>query len=163
MLIHWPGRNNVETYRALEDAQKAGKIHSIGLSSFYGSEYQQILDECDVVPAVDQNETHILRQQKEFQKFLQSHGTALEEWSTFAEGRKNIFKNESLLKIAKKHNKTVAQVILRFLIQRGIIVIPKSVHEKRIAENINVFDFELDSEDMNTIDSMNEEKSAFGW
>lgn len=163
MLIHWPGRNNVETYRALEDAQKAGKVHSIGLSSFYGSEYQQILDECDVVPAVDQNETHIFRQQKEFQKVLQSHGTALEAWSPFAEGRKNIFKNETLLKIAKKHNKTVAQVILRFLIQRGIIVIPKSVHEKRIAENIDVFNFELDSEDMNTIDSMNEEKSAFGW
>lgn len=163
MLIHWPGRNNVETYRALEDAQKAGKVRSIGLSSFYGSEYQQILDECDIVPAIDQNETHIFRQQKEFQKVLQSYGTALEAWSPFAEGRKNIFKNETLLKIAQKHNKTVAQVILRFLIQRGIIVIPKSVHKDRIAENIAVFDFELDSEDMNTIDSMNEEKSVFGW
>lgn len=161
MLIHWPGRNNVETYRALEDAQKAGKVRSIGLSSFYGSEYQQILDECDVVPVVDQNETHVFRQQKEFQKVLKSHGTELEAWSPFAEGRKNIFKNEILSRIAQKHNKTVAQVILRFLIQRGIIVIPKSVHEERIAENIDVFDFELDSEDMTAIDSMNEERSAF--
>lgn len=163
MLIHWPGRNNVETYRALEDAQKAGKVRSIGLSSFYGSEYQQILDECDVVPVVDQNETHVFRQQKEFQKVLKSHGTELEAWSPFAEGRKNIFKNEILSKIGQKYNKTVAQVILRFLIQRGIIVIPKSVHEDRIAENIDVFDFVLDSEDMAAIDSMNEERSAFGW
>lgn len=163
MLIHWPGRNNVETYRALEDAQKAGKVRSIGLSSFYGSEYQQILDECDVVPVVDQNETHVFRQQKEFQKVLKSHGTELEAWSPFAEGKKNIFKNETLSKIAQKHNKTVAQVILRFLIQRGIIVIPKSVHEDRIAENIDVFDFELDSKDMTAIDSMNEERSVFSW
>lgn len=163
MLIHWPGRNNVETYRALEDAQKAGKVRSIGLSSFYGSEYQQILDECDVVPVVDQNETHVFRQQKEFQKVLKSHGTELEAWSPFVEGKKNIFKNETLSKIAQKHNKTVAQVILRFLIQRGIIVIPKSVHEDRIAENIDVFDFELDSKDMAAIDSMNEERSVFGW
>lgn len=79
------------------------------------------------------------------------------------EGKKNIFKNEILAKIAQKHNKTVAQVILRFLIQRGIIVIPKSVHKERIAENIDVFDFELDSEDMAKIDSMNEERSVFGW
>lgn len=156
MLIHWPGGNNVETYRALEDAQKAGKVHSIGLSSFYGSEYQQILDECDIVPVVDQNETHVFRQQTEFQQVLQSNGTKLEAWSPFAEGRKNIFKNETLTKIGQKHKKTVAQVILRFLIQRGIIVIPKSVHQKRIAENIDVFDFELDSEDMITIESMNE-------
>lgn len=163
MLIHWPGINNVETYRALEDAQKAGKVRSIGLSSFYGSEYQQILDECDVVPVVDQNETHVFRQQKEFQKVLQSNGTELEAWSPFAEGRKNIFKNETLAKIAQKHNKTVAQVMLRFLIQRGIIVIPKSVHEDRIAENIDVFDFALDADDMAVIDSMNEERSAFGW
>lgn len=163
MLIHWPGINNVETYRALEDAQKAGKVRSIGLSSFYGSEYQQILDECDVVPTVDQNETHVFRQQKEFQQVLNNHGTELEAWSPFAEGRKNIFKNATLNKIAQKHNKTVAQVILRFLIQRGIIVIPKSVHEKRIAENIDVFDFELDSADMASIGSMDEEKSVFGW
>lgn len=163
MLIHWPGRHNVETYRALEDAQKAGKVRSIGLSSFYGSEYQQILDECDVVPVVDQNETHVFRQQKEFQKVLQNNGTELEAWSPFAEGRKNIFKNETLEKIAQKHNKTVAQVMLRFLIQRGIIVIPKSVHEERIAENIDVFDFALDADDMAVIDSMNEERSAFGW
>lgn len=163
MLIHWPGGNNVDTYHALEDAQKAGKVRSIGLSSFYGSEYQQILDECDIVPVVDQNETHIFRQQKEFQKVLKSHGTELEAWSPFAEGMKNIFNNATLIKIAEKHNKTVAQVILRFLIQRGVIVIPKSIHEKRIAENINVFDFELNSEDMTMIDSLNEEKSAFGW
>ena len=96
MLIHWPGRNNVETYRALvvapycaqEAPQKVGKVRSIGLSSFYGSEYQQILDECDVVPVVDQNETHVFRQQKEFQKVLKSHGTELEAWSPFAEDKK---------------------------------------------------------------------------
>ena len=94
---------------------------------------------------------------------MNSHGTVLEAWSPFAEGKGNIFKNATLAKIAQKHNKSVAQVILRFLIQRGIIAIPKSVHENRIAENIDIFDFELDAEDMATIGSMDEERSLFRW
>lgn len=163
MLIHWPGGDNVAAYRALEDAQKAGKVRSIGLSSFYGADYQQILTECEVVPAVDQNETHVFRQQKDFQKVLAKHGTKLEAWSPFAEGHKHIFENKTLAEIGHKYDKTVAQVILRYLIQRDVIVIPKSVHAARIAENIKVFDFKLVAEDMAALAELDEERSAFDW
>ncbi|WP_283583628.1 aldo/keto reductase [Limosilactobacillus difficilis] len=163
MLIHWPGRANVENYRALEDAQKAGKVRSIGLSSFYGQEYQEILDQCEIVPVLDQNETHVFRQQQEFQKVLEAHGTKLESWSPLAEGQQGIFSNPVLVKIAAAHHKSVAQVVLRFLTQRGIIVIPKSVHPERIAENINLFDFELTSAEMAQIKTLDQKRSIFGW
>lgn len=163
MLIHWPGRANVENYRALEDAQKAGKLRSIGLSSFYGQDYQEILDQCEIVPVLDQNETHVFRQQQAFQKVLEENGTKLESWSPLAEGTHNVFQQPDLVKIADAHHKSVAQVMLRFLVQRGIIVIPKSVHENRIVENIDLFDFELSDSEMEQIKALNQEKSAFGW
>lgn len=163
MIIHWPGRANVETYRALEDAQKAGKLRSIGLSSFYGRDYQEILDKCDIVPVLDQNETHVFRQQRDFQPVLEKNGTKLESWSPLAEGRHGIFRNSVLKSIGQAHGKSVAQVILRYLVQRGIIVIPKSVHPSRIAENIDIFDFKLTDDEMSQIEALDEEKSAFGW
>lgn len=163
MIIHWPGSANVENYRALEDAQKTGKLRSIGLSSFYGQDYQEILDKCDVVPVLDQNETHVFRQQREFQKVLEQHGTKLESWSPLAEGRQGIFHNAVLMQIAQAHSKSVAQVILRYLVQRDIIVIPKSVHADRIAENIDIFDFKLTNDEMDQIAALDQEKSAFGW
>lgn len=163
MIIHWPGRANVENYRALEDAQKAGKLRSIGLSSFYGRDYQEILDKCDIVPVLDQNETHVFRQQRDFQKVLEKNGAKLESWSPLAEGRHGVFENPVLTKVAQTHNKTVAQVILRYLVQRGIIVIPKSVHADRIAENIDLFDFELTADEMSQIEALDQEKSVFDW
>lgn len=163
MLIHWPGSANVENYRALEDAQKAGKLRSIGLSSFYGAEYQQILDECDIVPVLDQNETHVFRQQQDFQPVLEKHGTKLESWSPLAEGQHDVFNNPILKQIATAHHKTVAQVILRFLTQRGIIVIPKSVHPDRIAENIDIFDFKLTPDEMDQVKTLDRGRTIFGW
>lgn len=163
MLIHWPGQANVENYQAMEDAVKTGKLRSIGLSSFYGRDYQEILEKCDIVPVVDQNETHVFRQQSEFQKVLEKNGTKLESWSPLAEGRHGIFQNATLNQIAQSHQKTVAQIVLRYLTQRGIIVIPKSIHADRIAENINLFDFKLTDAEMNQIAGLDTEKSIFGW
>lgn len=161
MLIHWPGSTNIENYRALEDAQKAGKLRSIGLSSFYGREYQEILDKCEIVPVIDQNETHVFYQQTEFQKVLEANGTKLESWSPLAEASSEVFNNPTLIRIAKNHNKSVAQVVLHFLVQRGIIVIPKSVHANRIAENIALFDFELTLKEMADIASLDRNRSIF--
>lgn len=161
MLIHWPGGDNVATYKALEDAQKAGIVKSIGLSSFYGRDYQQILDECDVVPVVDQNETHVFRQQLDFQPVLEKNGTKLESWSPLAEASSRLFNNSTLKKIAAAHNKTVAQVALKTLIQRGIIVIPKSVHENRMKENFDLFDFTLTDEEQNEIKKLDHGRSIF--
>lgn len=161
MLIHWPGNANVENYRALEDAQKAGKLRSIGLSSFYGDDYEEILDKCEIVPVIDQNETHVFYQQRRFQKILELHGTKLESWSPLAEGQNDVFNNPVLKNIANNHNKTVTQVILRWLVQRGIIVIPKSVHANRILENIDIFDFELTNEEMDSIKTLDQNHTIF--
>lgn len=154
MLIHWPGSANVDNYRALEDAQKAGKVRSIGLSSFYGRQYQEIIDQCDVVPVLDQNETHVFCQQTAFQPVLESHGTKLEAWSPLAAGIDNVFELPLLKKIAQAHQKSTAQVMLRFLFQRGIITIPKSVHPSRIKENLAIFDFELTADEMAQIKTL---------
>lgn len=161
MLIHWPGGDNVATYRALEDAQKEGLVKNIGLSSFYGQDYQQILDECEVVPVVDQNETHVFRQQLDFQPVLEKHGTKLESWSPLAEASSRLFNNATLKKIAATHHKTVAQVALKTLIQRGIIVIPKSVHENRMQENLALFDFDLTDQEQAEIEKLDQGKSIF--
>lgn len=163
MIIHWPGSANVETYRALEDAVKDGKLKAIGLSSFYGSDYQEILDKCDVVPVLDQNETHVFRQQLDFQPVLEKHGTKLESWSPFAEGAHDVFHNPALEKIAHKHGMTTAQVMLRYFVDRGIIVIPKTVHADRMRENIDLFrpGFELDDEDRAAIRSLDRNRSLW--
>ena len=159
MLIHWPGNANVENYRALEDAQKAGKVRSIGLSSFYGKDYQEIIDQCDVVPVVDQNETHVFCQQVAFQPVLESHGTKLEAWSPLAAGSHQVFQRPLLKTIARAHHKTTAQVMLRFLFQRNIITIPKSVRPQRIRDNINIFDFELTADEMKLIRTLDRGKT----
>jgi 2,5-diketo-D-gluconate reductase A len=165
MIIHWPGGANVETYRALEDARKNGTVKAIGLSSFYGSDYQEILDKCSVVPALDQNETHVFRQQRDFQPVLEEHGTKLEAWSPFAEGEHDVFNNPTLKKIGQKHGMTTAQVMLRYLVDRGIIVIPKTVHVDRMRENIDLFrpGFELDDEDRKAIVALDRRRSLWNW
>lgn len=156
MLIHWPGSANVENYRALEDAQKAGKVKAIGLSSFYGHDYQEIIDQCDIVPVLDQNETHVFCQQATFQPILEEHGTKLEAWSPLAAGTRNVFQLPLLKDIAQAHNKTTAQVMLRFLLQKGIITIPKTVRPERMKENIDIFDFELTDDEMDLIRTLDE-------
>jgi diketogulonate reductase-like aldo/keto reductase len=115
----------------------------------------------EIVPAVNQVETHPFNQQIDNQKFLQENGVQIESWGPFAEGRNDLFKNELLGGIASKYNKSIAQVVLRWLTQRGIVVIPKSVRKERIAENINIFDFELSAEDMEAIATLDTKKSLF--
>lgn len=163
MIIHWPTWDNIETYKALEEAYKDGKVRSIGLSNFNEHEVKEIINNFEVKPVLDQIETHVLWQQKRMHKFLEENNIYHESWSPFGEGMDNIFNNETLINIGKKYNKTSAQVILRFLIQSNIIVIPKSTKEDRMKENIDIFDFELSFEDMNTISNLDEKKSYSNW
>lgn len=163
LLIHWPMGNDLQTYRVMEDYVKKGKIRSIGLSNFYGSDYENIIKHCQILPAVCQQETHVLYQNKALQELYEKTGTYLEAWSPFGEGKEDIFNHPILMQIARKHQKTVAQVILRFLTQRGIIVIPKTSKRERMIENLSIFDFNLDIEDVRIIESLDRNRSLFNW
>jgi len=143
-LIHQPFGDIYGSWRAMEELYREGRIRAIGVSNFQPDRIMDLIVHNEVVPAVNQIETHPFNQQIETQKFLQENNVQIESWGPFAEGKNNIFQNELLLSIAVKYRKTVAQVILRWLTQRGVVVIPKSVRKERIEENFNIFDFELD-------------------
>jgi 2,5-diketo-D-gluconate reductase A len=160
-LIHQPYGDIYGTWRALEELNKQGKVKAIGISNFHPDRVIDLILHNNIVPAVNQIETHPYHQQIETQKFLQENKVQIESWGPFAEGRNNLFTNETLSTIGKKHNKSVAQVTLRWLIQRGVVVIPKSAHKKRIFENFNIFDFELSTEDMKTIEMLDTKTSSF--
>lgn len=160
-LIHQPYNDIFGAWRAMEELYNEGKIRAIGVSNFHPDRLIDLINFNSVVPAVNQVETHPFQQQVEAQKFMTENNVQIESWGPLAEGKNNIFKNELLCSLAEKHNKSVAQVILRWLIQRYIIVIPKSVHKERIIENINVFDFELSKEDMNQIITLDTKESLF--
>ncbi len=160
-LIHQPYGDVHCTWRAMEELYHEGRIRAIGLSNFYPDRVMDIIVHHQVPPAVNQIETHPFNQQIETQKFLQENGVQIESWGPFAEGRNNLFQNELLLSLAGKYQKTVAQIVLRWLIQRGVVAIPKSVHKERIIENFNVFDFELSSEDMAVIATLDTKTSSF--
>ncbi len=160
-LIHQPYNDIYGAWRAMEELYNEGKIRAIGVSNFHPDRLMDLITFNNVVPAVNQVETHPFQQQVEAQKFMTENNVQIESWGPFAEGKNHIFTTELLLSIADKYNKSVAQVILRWLIQRAIIVIPKSVHKERIIENINVFDFELSQEDMNLIIGLDTKKSLF--
>ncbi len=145
----------------MEELYQEGRIKAIGVSNFEPDRVMDLMMDNKVIPAVDQIETHPFCQQIETQRFLKENNVQIEAWAQFAEGKNDIFKNELLLSLAKKHSKSVAQVILRWLIQREVIVIPKSVHKERIVENFNVFDFELSSEDMDAIATLDRKVSQF--
>jgi diketogulonate reductase-like aldo/keto reductase len=145
----------------MEDLYHEGKIKAIGVANFQPDRIMDLIIHNKVVPAVNQIETHPFCQQIETQKFLQDNNVQIQSWGPFAEGKNNIFQNEILLSIAGKYKKSVAQVILRWLIQRKVIAIPKSVRKEKIADNINIFDFELSSEDMDVIASLDTKKSLF--
>ena len=136
-------------------------IKAIGVSNFQPDRVMDFIVHNEVAPAVNQIETHPFHQQIETQKFLQENNVQIESWGPFAEGKNNIFQNELLLSIAEKYGKTVAQVILRWLTQRGVVVIPKSVRKERIEENFNIFDFELSAEDMESIVALDTKQSLF--
>ena len=160
-LIHQPYGDVYGAWRAMQELYQTGRIKAIGVSNFYPDRLMDFIVHNEIAPAVNQIETHPFHQQIETQKFLQENNVQIESWGPFAEGKNNIFHNDVLRSIAEKHGKSVAQVILRWLTQRGVVAIPKSVRKERMAENFNVFDFELSAEDMNTIATLDSKQSAF--
>lgn len=160
-LIHQPFGDVYGSWRAMEELYREGKIRAIGVSNFQMDRLVDLIIHNEVVPAVNQIETHPFCQQIESAKLMKEYNVQIESWAPFAEGRNNIFQNEVLVSIAQKYNKSVAQVILRWLTQRGIVAIPKSVHKERIIENFNIFDFELSQEDMKMIATLDTKKSLF--
>lgn len=161
MLLHQPFCDRYGAYRALEDAYREGKLRAIGVSNFYPDHFIDLASNVDIVPAVNQVETHVFNQQTETQKIMEEFGTHIMSWGPLAEGRNNLFSNETLTKTGNSHGKSVAQIALRWLIQRGVIIIPKSVHIERMEQNLDIFDFELTDEEMAEIATLDTGKSLF--
>ena len=160
-LIHQPFGDLYGAWRAMEDLYREGRVRAIGISNFHPDRVMDLIVHNDVVPAVNQIETHPFNQQIETQKFLEENDVQIESWGPFAEGRNDIFHNPVLHSIADKYEKTVAQVIVRWLTQRGVIAIPKSVRRERMEENFNIFDVELSPEDMAAIATLDLKQSSF--
>ena len=160
-LIHQPYGDVHGAWRAMEELHQAGRIRAIGISNFHPDRVMDMIVHNQIAPAVNQIETHPFNQQIDTQRFLQEQGVQIESWGPFAEGKHDIFQNELLSGIAATHQKTVAQVILRWLTQRGVVAIPKSVRKERMAENFNVFDFELSPDDLAAIATLDTKTSSF--
>ena len=160
-LIHQPFGDVHGSWRAMEDLYREGKVKAIGVSNFRDDRLIDLILHNEVTPAVNQVETHPFCQQIESHEFMKENHVQIESWGPFAEGRNNMFQNEVLVAIAEKYKKSVAQVIIRWLTQRNIVVIPKSVHKERIIENFTIFDFELSGEDMETVTTLDTKKSLF--
>ncbi|MDM5340581.1 aldo/keto reductase [Fictibacillus enclensis] len=160
-LIHQPFGDVYGSWRAMEELYREGRIRAIGVSNFYPDRLTDFIIHNEVVPAVNQVETHVFNQQIESAEWMKENNVQIESWGPFAEGKNNMFQNETLVSIAEKHNKSVAQVVLRWLTQRGVVAIPKSVHKERIIENFNIFDFELNQEDMESIAALDSKESLF--
>lgn len=161
VLLHQPFADYYGAYRALEDLYEEGKLRAIGVSNFYPDRLVDIASFARIKPMVNQIETHPLNQQIEAHKWMEKYGVIHEAWAPFGEGRGNMFSNPVLQEIGSKYHKSVAQVILRWQLQRGIVVIPKSTHKERMAENLNVFDFALTDADMQSIAALDTKTSAF--
>lgn len=161
MLIHQPFNDYYGTYRAMEAAYKAGKIRAIGVSNFYPDRLVDLCNFVEITPAVNQVETHVFQQQKTAHEYMKKYGVQHESWGPFAEGKNDFFANPVLNEIGGKYGKTAAQTALRFLIQSGVVVIPKSTRKERMLENFSVFDFALTDEDMVAIQALDEGESLF--
>lgn len=161
VLLHQPFNDYYGAYQALVDLYKEGKIKAIGVSNFYPDRLVDMAIFSEVTPAINQVEVNVFHQQKEAQVYNEKYGVQLEAWAPFAEGRNNMFSNLELKAIGEKYGKTVAQVILRWLVQRNIVPLSKSVKKSRMEENINIFDFELSKEDMDKISEMDKKESSF--
>ena len=161
MLLHQPFCDRYGAYRALEAAYKEGKVRAIGVSNFYPDHFIDLASNVEIVPAVNQVETHVFDQQVEAQGYMKEFGTHVMAWAPLAEGRNNFFTNPVLEEIGRKYGKSVAEVALRWLIQRDIIIIPKSVHIERMQQNLDIFDFELTQEDMAAIAALDTKQSLF--
>ncbi len=160
-LIHQPFGDVYGEWRAMQELYKEGKVSAIGVSNFHPDRLIDLIIHNEIVPAVNQVETHPFHQQIETQKFLQENKVQIESWGPFAEGKNNLFHNELLASIGKKYNKTIAQVVIRWLTQKEVIAIPKSTHKERMEENFNSLDFELSAEDMEAIKTLDTNKSYF--
>ena len=151
LLIHQPFNDYYGTWRAMEEAYKAGKLRAIGVSNFFPDHLVDLASNMEIAPMVNQMETHVFDQQRETRRFMDELGTRLMAWAPLAEGANGLFSNPTLTQIGEKHGKTAAQVALRWLLQNDVIIIPKTVHKQRMQENLSLFDFELDAEDMQAI------------
>jgi len=160
-LIHQPFGDVHGSWRAMEEAYKAGKLRAIGVSNFQPDRLMDIKAFNQVAPAVNQVEVNPFHQQAESVAFMRDNGVQAEAWAPFAEGRNNLFQNETLSEIGRKHGKSVGQVVLRWLIQRGIVALAKSVRKERMVENLSIFDFQLDSSDLASIATLETGKSSF--
>lgn len=161
VLLHQPFSDYYGAYRALEDLYGEGKLRAIGVSNFYPDRLVDIASFSRIKPMVNQVETHPFHQQTEAKKWMDKYGIQMEAWAPFGEGRGGLFENPVLAQLAEKYNKTTAQIILRWHIQRGVVVIPKSTHKARMEENLQVFDFALEPEDMNRISALDKKQSSF--
>ena len=160
-LIHQPFGDVFGSWRAMEELYREGKVKAIGVSNFRDDRLLDFTLRNEVIPAINQVETHPFCQQIESHSLMKEYNIQIESWGPFAEGKNNMFQNEVLVSLAEKHNKSVAQVILRWLTQREVVAIPKSVRKDRIIENFNIFDFELSQEDMERIATLDTKKSLF--
>lgn len=163
LLIHEPTGDFHEIYRAMEDAYRAGKLRAIGVANFLERNYRSLLETAKVVPAVNQIETHVFRQQKNMRKLLAEHGTVHEAWSPLACGQNGFFRNPVLKEIGGRYGKSNAQIGLRFLYQKGIVIIPKSTRLERMRDNLDILDFALTQEEMDQLTALDLNRSMFGW
>lgn len=163
MLLHWPVGNPTVMWQTLEELYHEGMFRAIGVSNFYPNTFPKIVNGAKVMPVVNQCEAHVLYQQRKMQEYLRPYDVALEAWSPLAEGRNSIFKNKTLETIGERYGKTAAQIALKFLVENGIIIIPKTTHKERMQENINLFDFSLSDDDMQAIRLLDTGRNVTGW
>ncbi len=163
MLIHWPVGNPTVMWHTLEELYEQGMFKAIGVSNFYPNTFPKIVNGAKVMPVVNQCETHVFYQQRKMLEYLKPYDVAFEAWSPLAEGRHGIFKNPILCGIGEQYGKTAAQIALKFLIQNDVVIIPKTTHKERMAENIDLFDFELTDDDLRAIRRLDTGRNVTGW
>ena len=161
MLLHQPFCDRYGAYRALEEAYKEGKLKAIGVSNFFPDHFIDLASNVEIPPMVNQVETHVFDQEVQPQKYMEEFGCQIMAWAPLAEGRNGLFTHPVLTEIGKAHEKSVAQVALRFLLQRGVVIIPKSTHKERMVENLNIFDFQLSDDEMQEIGKLDTGRSLF--
>lgn len=163
MLLHWPVGNPRVMWQTLEELYMEGMFRAIGVSNFYPNTFPKIVNGAKVMPVVNQCEAHVLYQQRKMLEYLKPYNVELEAWSPLAEGKHGIFQNLTLAAVGEKYGKTAAQIALKFLIQNGIIIIPKTTHRERMKENIDLFDFTLSDDDLQAIHSLDTGDNVTGW
>lgn len=163
LLIHEPYDSALEMYEAMKEAYQEQKIRAIGISNFNQAKYEEFVRSCGVIPVVNQVESHVYYSQLELKMLMEKYGTKMQSWASFTEGRKPIFSEQVLVELAEKYGKSSSQIALRYLVQNGIAVIPKSVHRERMIQNLDIFDFDIKDEDMDKIKGLDKRRSLFGW